>query len=501
MAASDKYKTDKVAHVFDGVKFKTQPWAIQAQTLAFVLDDHLRSHIWMPIGRGKSWVALMAAQVSKCRRILVICPNSVVTSWERQVARHTHMASQAVIGSSERRSEIVLGEDKGGVFIVNYEGLLPLCCDFMQVTEGEYLKRKHVINPKKLDAVAASFDMVIVDESHSISDPRASRTKIIHQLGHQIPYVLAMTGTPISKDSRDLWAQQFLLDGGASLFQSYWKFRKVYFKQVGMQWFPKKKASRKILYAIDNDVIRFSENEVDGLPDIVFEDRFVTLSTEQFAYYESAERGLIKGIEEESISINSVPHQQMVLAEITGGHIKQEGNIIRIKPNNKLKELVELLQELLTYDGKIIVFHCFIEDGRMIEEALTKAKIQYASMRGEIKNKNAEEMKFNNDEGVRVLIANQSSCGVGTNFEDSKGKIVANRIVFYSREYSTVRYSQSIGRIRRGGQDRKCLVIDLLAAGTIDEEIRDAVMSKTASIERTLEYFQKRKKEINSGKA
>ena len=63
------------------------------------------------------------------------------------------------------------------------------------------------------------FDMVVLDESSSFKNSQSKRFKALRAVRNRINRLVELTGTPSSNGLMDLWAQIYLLDGGARLYE------------------------------------------------------------------------------------------------------------------------------------------------------------------------------------------------------------------------------------------------------------------------------------------
>ena len=493
LLSGNKYKSKKILSIFDGMKFKKAPWEHQLQALAFLLDREKSGWLWLPIGCGKSAIPLMAAEKLKLGRVLVICPNGVVRGWIEQTNRFTEYTGHSIKGWEVEQFERNCMFSSKQVFVVNYEGLRKLFGKKVQVEDknGDIVN-KIVVDLSSINSVAHQIDLLIIDESHHCKDHTALQTKICHQLSKHAKYTVCMTGTPIGNNLLDTWSQMYLIDGGKSLGTSFYQFREAYFYKAGFTWKPKDGAIKVIFDLMDKHVLAYTKQEVhNNLPEIVYEEYKFELTGKALSIYKETEDYLINQIIiAKETPINDIPQTQMVLAEITGGHIKGRTETVRVSPANKLFALEELLPELLSDDGKIIIFHNFVYDSILISELLSSMKLKHAIIRGGIgdKKKFENEHLFRNDKDCRILVANPASCGEGVNFEKD-GNIVANKIVFYSNVYSGLLRQQAEGRIYRAGQNKGMLVIDLIAVDTIDEHIVSCVKNNVANAESTYNYF------------
>jgi SNF2 family DNA or RNA helicase len=153
--------------------------------------------------------------------------------------------------------------------------------------------------------------------------------------------------------------------------------------------------------------------------------------------------------------------------------LEQTGEGVELKDVPRLEALRELLEDL-TDGHKVIVWAVFKANYAMIGALCRKLGIEYTELTGEIKDKDTNVHKFRTDPKCRVLIANPGAGGVGINL------VEASYSIYYSKGFSLEHDIQSEARNYRGGSHihEKITRIDLVAKGTIDDIINEALRNK-----------------------
>jgi SNF2 family DNA or RNA helicase len=164
------------------------------------------------------------------------------------------------------------------------------------------------------------------------------------------------------------------------------------------------------------------------------------------------------------------------LQQILSGYVPTEqADVVWLEDVPRLKVLSELLEDI-TPGAKVIVWAVFKENYKMIAKVCDKLGLEYAEIHGDISNaRRIEEMnRFRTDEKCRVMIANQSAGGTGINL------VEASYAIYYSKGFSLEHDLQSEARNHRGGSEvhDKITRIDLVAKGTIDELVNEALLKK-----------------------
>lgn len=148
------------------------------------------------MGLGKTIEAIVTANVLGPRRILVVCPASVLLTWRREIWKWQTLALRVFLiqaGYDTTINHTLLKWTVDGWFIINYD----ILANFPEVK-------------------AASWDLLIIDESHKLKNPEAIRTRQVFGSGLIPPLpaekVLLLTDTPMVNYIHDLYTQLHFLD-------------------------------------------------------------------------------------------------------------------------------------------------------------------------------------------------------------------------------------------------------------------------------------------------
>ncbi len=478
------------------------PWAHQTRALEFS-QKHPNVALFYDIGTGKSRTAIdmyrhRCAAHGRLLRCLILCPKIVVTNWKREFQRYSKIHSWDVIpliGEGKKRKalfEIEATDSKTGtltnnkIFITNYET--------MQMKELHSLIQKW------------QPEVVIADEVHYIKNPESKRGKSLLQISEGAQYRYALTGTPILKNGMDIFMTYKFLDGGKTFGSNFWQFRNTWFEDANARWQgdpqyypkwePRPESYKEFNRRISLTALQARKSECLDLPPFVRKEVFVELSKEQARLYKEMKDEYIAFIDahEKSGEPKAVVAQLAVtkalrLQQIATGFAKDEdGEIHTLKENPRADALKELLRDLHE-DHKIIVWSVFHENYATIAKVCDELGLVYRELHGKIPQKDRDKNidAFNNDVGVRVLIANQAAGGIGINLVSSDVSI------FYSKGFSLGQDLQAEGRNYRGGSERHTSVtrIDIIAQNTIDDLISQSLALKQDTANQILNWRDK----------
>ena len=164
----------------------------------------------------------------------------------------------------------------------------------------------------------------------------------------------------------------------------------------------------------------------------------------------------------------------MRLHQITCGHLRLDnGEVVNLK-NNRLNELMNVLEEV---EGKAIIWANYIHDIETIVKEIQKkygpdSVVQYyGAIESETRQRNIQSFQ-DPDSPVRFFIGNPQTGGYGITLT------AANTVIYYSNGYDLEKRLQSEDRAHRIGQKKSVTYIDLMADKTVDEKIVKALRKK-----------------------
>ena len=458
-------------------KFKTKPYAHQLTALEKSWDKTEYGY-FMEMGTGKSKVLVdnMAMLYDKGRinGALIIAPKGVYNNWfTQEIPTHlvSHIQPTMVLWTASTSKT----KDK------EYQSLFEIGHDLhILIMNVEALSTK-----KGLDFAAKFMSchktMLAVDESTTIKNPTAKRTKSILQLGKQAEYRRILTGSPVTKSPLDLYTQCAFLDEFLLGFNSFYAFRNRYAHMVEKNFGGRRVqliASYQRLDELSENIKGFSyrvlKEDCLDLPEKIYTRREIELTEEQskaYATMKSAALALLKG------KMATAPHvltQMMRLHQITCGHLKNDDGTTTKLKNNRMKELLSLLEEV---EGKVIIWANYIYDIENIVETINEVYgedsiVQYY---GAVKSEDRQEAitKFQDPNSkVRFFVGNPQTAGYGITLT------AASNVVYYSNGYDLEKRLQSEDRAHRIGQKKSVTYVDLIAPKTVDEKIVKALRKK-----------------------
>jgi len=458
-------------------KFKTKPYAHQLKALKMSWNKPYFAY-FMEMGTGKSKVLIdnisMLYDKGKINGVLIVAPKGVVKNWyEGEIPTHIvkHIDYKCVLWQSlinakqQKKLDTLFeaGEDLH-ILVMNVESLST--------------KKGVAFAEKFLNSHRA---MVAIDESTTIKNPEAKRTKNIVTLGKLARYRRILTGSPVTKSPLDLYKQCEFLEDELLGFNSYYAFRTRYavmrtanFSGRSVQIVVGYRNLDELSEKLKAFSYRVLKDECLDLPKKTFMKREVLLTPEQTKAYLQMQKLAHAQMNGKLMSTATVLTQLMRLQQITCGHFTADDGTIQEMPNNRIGELLDLLYEI---EGKVVIWAQFQRDVNNIMAALHNEFGEgcYVDYYGLTPQEERQEniKKFQDpDSGVRFFVGTTQTGGYGITLT------AASNMIYYSNGYDLEKRQQSEARIDRIGQKKPMTYIDIVCENTVDTRIVKALRKK-----------------------
>jgi len=457
-------------------KFKTKPYGHQLTALKKSFDKKVYA-LFMEMGTGKTKVAIdnlaMLYDKGKVNGALIIAPKGVYKTWYSQefpvhMPNHVHYKMvlwQATINQKQKKRLDTLfktGVDLH-VLIMNVEAF--------STTKGFEFARKFL---------SCHETFMVVDESTTIKNPGAKRTKNIIDLAMHAKYRRILTGSPVTKSPLDLYKQCEFLDPYLLNHSSYYTFRSRYatmrtanFNGRSVQLVVGYKNLAELSEKLKPFSYRVLKDDCLDLPAKTYMKRIITLTPEQAKVYRQMKQMALAEMNGKVVTTASALTQLMRLHQITCGHFKADDDSIQPIKNNRLSQLLEVLEEL---EGKAVIWAHYQFDVQTIVKVIKekygeKSVVTYYGLTpNEIRQTNLE--RFQTKDETRFLVGTPQTGGYGITLT------AASTMIYYSNGYDLEKRTQSEARIDRIGQKFPMTYIDILAEDTVDERIVKALRKK-----------------------
>ena len=337
-------------------RFKTKPYKHQLIALEKSWNRETYAY-FMEMGTGKTKVLIdnlaMLYDKGKVNGALIVAPKGVVGTWyNNEIPAHLpdHIENVPVLWQANITKE--QSRKLGNLFKIGEElHILIMNVEAFSTTKGVDFARKFLSSHNTLMAI---------DESTTIKNPKAKRTKSILKLSEMAKYRRIMTGSPVTKNPLDLYSQCEFLSPWHLDFQSYYAFRTRYaiMKNANI-------AGRQIqlvagfqrLGELSEKLNPFSyrvlKSDCLDLPDKIYMKRQIKLSPDQFKVYDQMKKEALATLNGKKVTTVNALTQLMRLHQITCGHFTSDDGMTQPIKNNRIDELMDVLEET---EGKAIIW-------------------------------------------------------------------------------------------------------------------------------------------------
>ena len=458
-------------------KFKTKPFAHQLKALEMSWDKKVFAY-FMEMGTGKSKVLIdniaMLYNKGFINGVLIVAPKGVYKNWfDSEIPTHMpdHIEKKMVLWeanitkSKQKELDILFKTDEDlHILIMNVEAF--------STKKGTQFAQKFLSCHKTLMAI---------DESTTIKTPTAERTKSIVKLGHDVKYKRILTGSPVTKSPLDLFTQCYFLDPWLLEQQSYYSFKTRYatMKKImvggrSIEIVSGYKNLGELSDRLKPFSFRILKDDCLDLPPKTFMKRIVQLSDEQKKVYTQMKKIALAELNGKIVTTANVITQLMRLHQITCGHFKSDDGTTQLLKNNRLDELLDVLEEI---EGKAVIWAHYRYDIEVIVNALTKkfgegTVVTYFGDTSTDDRQKAIKLIQDPESKVRFIVGTPQTGGYGITLTG------ASTMIYYSNGYDLEKRQQSEARIDRIGQTKNMTYIDIIAEDTVDEKIVSALKRK-----------------------
>ena len=461
--------------------YKTKPYEHQRQALAESADRTTYA-LFMEMGTGKTKTTIdNIGYLFFKKRIdaaLIVAPKSVYTVWRNEI--DTHLPTEIdrsifawKVDKPKQYKKFLTEKNKLKFFLINVEAL--------STKKGLDECNRFLINQPN--------NIMVIDESTTIKNPKAKRTKNILALRWRARMRRILTGSPVTKSPLDLYTQCAFLDPALLGFKSFYAFRNRYctFDEVYVargeaimvpDGFTNLDELEQKLKAFS---LRLTKDECLDIPEKIYQKREIELSGEQRRVYQRLKIEALAKFENETISVHNQLTEILRLHQVANGYCKSDDGEILEFENEKLKALLEILEET---DQKVIIWATYVHN---IHEIIGKLSEKYGSesvvsIFGEVSQQDRMTAvdRFQKDPKCRFFVGNPTTGGYGLTLTEAK------YVIYFSNNYNLEVRLQSEDRAHRIGQTKNVVYIDIIAKETIDERIVQALKKKIQLSAKTL---------------
>ena len=412
-----------------------KPFDHQKTTASF-LTLNRRAFCLNEQGTGKTgsviWAADYLMNIGKIKRVLVICPLSIMDSaWRADLFKFAmHRTVDIAYGSREKRNQIISSDTE--FVIINYDGV--------------EIVQDAIIN--------GGFDLIVIDEANAYKNAQTSRWKTLNRIMKPDTWLWMLTGTPAAQSPVDAFGLAKLVNpkGVPKFFSS---FKDMVMQKVGhFRWLIRPNAD-KIVFEALQPAIRFTKEECLDLPELTYVTREVELTPQQRKYYELLRKQLVITSSGEQITaVNAAVGLSKLLQISCGAVYSDSGETLEFDIKNRYKVLREAVDET---KQKILIFVPFKNTIKLLAQKLEADGFSTEIINGEVPaHKRAEIFKkFQETPDPKILIIQPQAAAHGVTLT------AADTVIWWGPTPSLETYAQANARAHRAGLKHPVTVIRL----------------------------------------
>ena len=434
------------------------------KTTASFLTLHDRAFCFNEQGTGKTasviWAADYLMKLGLVKRVLVLCPLSIMDSaWRQDLFKFAmHRSCSVAHGTAKQREKIIKA---GSEFVViNFDGLAVV--------------EEVIIN--------GGFDLIVVDEANAYKNPQTHRWKVLSRIvGSTDPRLWMLTGTPAAQSPLDAFGLAKLVNPNCPKY--YGAFRdSVMYKVTQFKWSPRPQ-SEQIVHKVLQPAIRFEKKDCLDLPEVTHVERVAPLTKMQDAYYKQLKNEMLFEAAGEEVSAVNAATKLNKLLQISGGAVYTDaGEVIEFDVSNRLNVVMEVIEEAA---NKVLVFVPFTHTIELLREKLEKAKVSCDVINGKVPVSRRGQIvtEFQTKKDPHVLLIQPQAASHGLTLT------AADTIIWYAPVTSVETYLQANARINRPGQ-KNAMTIVHIRGSDVEAKLYHMLQSNIDNHEKIIDLYR-----------
>lgn len=413
----------------------------------------------------------------RAKNLLVIAPGGVYRGWEEACQDHlsADLKSRAIVhtwesgagaGGQRRLSAFMAEQVRPRILLMNVEALSSV----------------KLARETALSFAASGRCVGAVDESTIIMNASSLRTKFINgKLAQHLEYRRILSGLPTPKSPLDLYGQLEFLDWRILGFRSYYAFRNRYAVMYQAQFGGRSVQLVKGYRDLDDLQSKLAPHshrvlleDCYDLPPKIYMTREVELTDEQKRLYrEMRDFATAQLSATDHVTATVVIAQILKLHRILCGQAVDEGGALHQIAEKRTEAVVDLLKE--QGQGKAIIWTAYDACVQAVAKAIKDEFGEDSCARfwgGNAGSREDEERRFKTDPACRFMVATAAAGGRGREWS------VADLVIYHASTNNLEHRAQSEERPQRVGREDQVAYVDLIARGTVDEKIVQALRQK-----------------------
>ena len=440
MPKSALIKTHTVENVvIDYEKYSHRPPLSHQKDAIEKLAGSKRFILADDMGLGKTTSTIIAALETNVKKILIICPASLKINWQREIENYTDRSVYIAEGKNFSTEHDFV--------IVNYDILK----NFYDLKDS-----------KNSQITLGNFELIIIDEAHYIQNGQAQRTKLVNSFSKDAKFLWLLTGTPMTSRPMNYFNLLNLIESPVA---QNWMAYAIRYCQ-GYQFMAGKRkiwntsgASNleELRDRTSKQVLRRLKTEVLDFPDKIITPVYLKLKSKEYVEVVGEYFDWYNTKKEESKSLTIQFNKLMKVRQIIA--------------NEKIKSTIELAQNIIDQDKKVIIFTNFTDTLQQIHQHFGKQSVYLDGSCSKPHRQHAVD-EFQENDKIKVFVGNLKAAGVGITLTAGEACIM-NDLSFVPSDHQ-----QAEDRAYRYGQKNSVSVYYPIFENTIEGVIYDILSNK-----------------------
>lgn len=476
MAALDLPAVTPMVRDYDWPGYRIEPMDHQLRIANF-LAARRRAFCFAGVGVGKTlstaWPADWLMETGRVRRVLVICPLSIVNeTWGDTLRRHfPHVGYSVLVGDRKKRAR--LASNPHPWHIINFDGVVSI---LDELVENDY-------------------DLIIDDESTAHKNPSTDRWKALNRLVNpksgRKPMLWMLTGTPTPQGPMDAFGQAKMMAVCKDLPRTLALYRDETMMQVApMVWRPRKGSEARVRHylspAIYVDKREALKDHPELMPPIY---RQVEMTPQQMRHFERMRIDMLTEVrdaetgEVSTVTAANAAVRLCKLLQIASGVVYDDnGDVVEFDNKPRITELKQFIDQSAS---KTLVFCPFLHVVERVAYDLRRAGYRLEVITGGVHRTERERIlkDFQTKDTFDVIVSIPNSIAHGVD------AFAASTAVWFLPQPRNEIYQQANGRIDRKGQ-KLAMTIAHLYSHPIEKKLYEAQQDAHAYERTILQLFK-----------
>ncbi|MEV3646935.1 C-terminal helicase domain-containing protein, partial [Paenibacillus larvae] len=236
----------------------------------------------------------------------------------------------------------------------------------------------------------------------------------------------------------------------------------------------------RIYGAIKDIAVSMKAEDWLKLPERIDRTVPIRLSEKAAQLYKKLEKELLLEFVDADVVATTAAALSNKLLQMASGAVYDEERGVKEIHEAKLDALEDILE---ASQGKpVMVFYNYKHSLQRVQQRFPQARILRKGKEG------VQDITDWNTNKIPLLLLHPKSAGHGLNLQESN----CQTVIWFDQIWSLEEFQQANARVYRQGQTRKIVVMQLVAEGTMDEEVVEAIDKKATGQEELMQAVKAR---------